>query len=102
MPAFTLATMEATSDAHERRLLGAAQIGDENAFRRLVEPYRAELHAHCYRMLASLHDTEDALQETFLRAWRGLPRFHAGRPLRPWLYRIATNACLDALGKRPK
>jgi RNA polymerase sigma-70 factor (ECF subfamily) len=76
--------------------------GDQDAFRRLIEPHRAELHAHCYRMLGSFQDAEDALQETLLRAWRGLPRFERGRPIRPWLYRIATNACLDAIAKRPK
>jgi RNA polymerase sigma-70 factor, ECF subfamily len=86
----------------ERRLLDAARGGDEDAFRRLIEPYRAELHAHCYRMLGSIHDAEDALQEALLRAWRGLHGFKGGRPLRPWLYRIATNTSLDALAKRPK
>jgi RNA polymerase sigma-70 factor, ECF subfamily len=90
------------STAQERRLLDAARAGDQNAFRRLVEPHRAELHAHCYRMLSSLHDAEDALQETLVRAWRGLSRFRSGSPLRPWLYTIATNACLDAIRKRPK
>ena len=83
-------------------LLEAARAGDEDAFRRLVEPHRAELHAHCYRMLGSLHDAEDALQDALLRAWRGLAGFEGDRPLRPWLYRIATNACLDAIAKRPR
>jgi len=82
-------------------VLAAARRGDEDAFSALVEPHRRELHAHCYRMLASLHDAEDALQETLLRAWRGLAGFDGSRPLRPWLYRIATNACLDAIAKRP-
>jgi len=86
----------------ERPLLDAARAGNEHAFRTLVEPHRGELHAHCYRMLGSLHDAEDALQETLLRAWRGLSRFEPGRPLRPWLYKIATNACLDVIAKRPK
>ena len=88
-------------EAPDRRVLEAARGGDESAFRKLVEPYRRELHAHCYRMLGSLHDAEDALQETMLRAWRGLGGFDVGRPLRPWLYKIATNASLDQLGKRP-
>ena len=74
----------------------------EQAYRRLVEPYRAELHAHCYRMLGSVHDADDALQDALLRAWRGLGRFEGRSSVRTWLYRIATNACLDALGRRPK
>ena len=86
----------------DRRLLEAAQGRDQDAFAKLVEPYRPPLHAHCYRMLGSLHDAEDALQETLLRAWRGLRHFEGGRPVRPWLYKIATNVCLDAIAKRPK
>jgi RNA polymerase sigma-70 factor, ECF subfamily len=90
------------AETPDPRVLDAARRGDENAFRQLVEPHRRELHAHCYRMLASLQDAEDALQETLLRAWRGLAGFEDGKPLRPWLYRIATNASLDAIAKRPK
>jgi RNA polymerase sigma-70 factor (ECF subfamily) len=86
----------------ERELLEAARDGAEDAFRRLVELHRGALHAHCYRMLGSLHDADDALQETLLRAWRALPRFGGKLLVRPWLYRIATNACLDAIGRRPK
>ena len=74
----------------------------ELAFGRLVEPHRRELQAHCYRMLGSLHDSEDALQDALLRAWRALPRFEGRSALRPWLYKIATNTCLDAIAKRPK
>jgi len=90
------------ADVPDPRLLEAARRGDEDAFRALVEPHRRELHAHCYRMLGSLQDAEDAVQETLLRAWRGLGGFETGRALRPWLYKIATNASLDALAKRPK
>jgi RNA polymerase sigma-70 factor, ECF subfamily len=82
--------------------LAAALDGDEAGFRRLVEPHRGELHDHCYRMLGSVHDAEDALQDTLLRAWRGLPRLERGRTRRPWLYKIATNVCLDEIARRPR
>jgi RNA polymerase sigma-70 factor, ECF subfamily len=91
-----------TMSQQERELLAAARAGDEHAYRRLVEPRHAELHAHCYRMLGSVHDAEDSLQEALLRAWRGLPRFEDRSSLRTWLYRISTNTCLDELARRPK
>src|SRR5262245_54556375 len=88
--------------AAERALLRSAQVGDEDAFRRLVEGQRTALHAHCYGMLGSLRDAEDALQETMVRAWRGLPRYQGRSSLSTWLHRIATNVCLDAMGRRPE
>jgi RNA polymerase sigma-70 factor, ECF subfamily len=92
----------ATATTHERELVAAAQAGDEDAFRRLLETYRGELHAHCYRMLGSVHDADDALQDASLRAWRALAKFEGRSSLRSWLYTIATNACLTAIARRPK
>jgi RNA polymerase sigma-70 factor (ECF subfamily) len=86
----------------EHDLLEAAREGDERAFRHIVERHRAELHAHCYRMLGSVHDADDALQDTLLRAWRGLSRFDGRSTLRSWLYAVATNVCRDAIARRPK
>jgi RNA polymerase sigma-70 factor, ECF subfamily len=77
-------------------------FADSRTFEQLIGPYRSELHAHCYRMLGSVHDAEDALQDALLRAWRGLPQFEGRSSLRSWLYRIATNSCLRLTERRPR
>lgn len=82
--------------------LARAREGNDGAFTRLVEPLRRELHAHCYRMLGSVHDADDALQDALLRAWRGLARFEGRSSLRSWLYTVVTHTCLDAIERRGK
>ncbi len=78
-------------------LITSARAGDGEAFRELTEPYRRELQVHCYRMLGSLQDAEDAVQDTLLAAWQGLKGFEGRASIRTWLYRIATNRCINAL-----
>jgi RNA polymerase sigma-70 factor, ECF subfamily len=86
----------------EAQLLEAARHGDQDAFSRLVAVHRSALQAHCYRMLGSVQDAEDALQETLLNAWRALPRFERRSSLKSWLYTIATNTCLRSIERRPR
>src|SRR3954453_15750941 len=97
-----LLAAEAEKGMNDGRLLDAARAGDEDAFARLVGSPRRALHAHPYRMLGSVVDAEDALQDALLNAWRGLARFKGRSSLRSWLYKIATNACLRAIERRPK
>ena len=85
----------------ESELLAAARRGDSAAFERLVAGHRSELFAHCYRMLGSVQDAEDALQESFLGAWRGMAGFEGRSSMRAWLYRVSTNACLRLIARRP-
>jgi RNA polymerase sigma-70 factor (ECF subfamily) len=85
----------------DTELIRAAQHGDEDAYTRLIAPHRTELHAHCYRLLGSNADAEDALQEALVRAWRGLSGFEGRSSLRSWLYTIATNSCLKIIERRP-
>lgn len=94
--------MPAPTDAAEPELLARARTGDAAAFDRLVAPHRRALHSHCYRMLASPQDADDALQETLLAAWRGLASFEGRSALGTWLYRIATHACLRLISQRPR
>ena len=84
-------------DVVSEAVLERARAGDEYAFRELTEPHRRALQLHCYRILGSLQDAEDMVQETLLAAWRGLEGFEGRASLRSWLYRIATNRCLNAL-----
>jgi RNA polymerase sigma-70 factor (ECF subfamily) len=86
----------------EATVLAAAQAGNEQAFEQLIAQHRVGLHRHCYRMLGELHDADDALQESLVRAWRGLGRYEPRAPVRSWLYRIATNVCLTALARRTR
>ena len=91
-----------SSNLDDGGLVAAARGGDERAFVELTSPHRSALHAHCYRLLGSLHDADDGLQETLLRAWRGIDRFEPRAPVAAWLYRIATNVCLRMLEQRSR
>src|SRR5262245_7382990 len=90
------------SSRTEIERLTAARAGDERAFEELTRPFQRELHIHCYRLLGSLDDADDALQETLLRAWRGIGGFEPRAPLGAWLHRIATNVCLRMLEQRKR
>src|SRR5437764_3050431 len=96
-----MSTAEPTTET-EAAVLRAVRSGDAAAFAALAERYRRQLHVHCYRMLGSFDDAEDLVQETLLRAWRGRAGFEGRAQFRTWLYRIATNACLNALERAPR
>ena len=96
--------MGGREDRDETDLLLRARSGDGDAFAALIQPYRRELHVHCYRMLGSVTPADDALQDTWIAAWRALPRFEARSSVRTWLYAVATSRCLNAIrdgGRRP-
>jgi RNA polymerase sigma-70 factor (ECF subfamily) len=95
-------TSQQMISSDEKALLELARCGDERAYESLIEGHRAELHAHCYRMLASVHDADDAVQEALLRAWKGLSAFESRSSIRTWLFRIATNSSFDLLKKRKR
>ena len=95
-------TSQRLAPTDDQALIERAQSGDERAYEALIEGHRAELHAHCYRMLASVHDADDAVQEALLRAWKGLPGFESRSSIRTWLFRIATNSSFDVLKKRKR
>jgi RNA polymerase sigma-70 factor (ECF subfamily) len=97
----TMTGLPRPTPPHTSRRLDAARAGDQAEFGNLIEPHRDELLTHCYRLVGSLQDAEDLVQETFLRAWRRLETFQERASFRAWLYKIATNACLDALDKNP-
>ena len=88
--------------AENEAVVAAARAGDERAFVELTSPHRRALHVHCYRLLGSLHDADDAMQEALLRAWRGIERYEPRAPVRAWLYRITTNVCLRMLEHRAR
>jgi RNA polymerase sigma-70 factor (ECF subfamily) len=99
---FSARTADTAAKGADDPDLARARGGDDDAFTRLVEPLRRELHAHCYRMLGSTHDADDALQDALVRAWRGVSRFEGRSSLRSWLYTVATRTCLDTAEHRGK
>src|SRR6266511_3863370 len=95
-------TVTPTDQTEDAAVLAAVRAGDQAAFAALAEGYRRQLHVHCYRMLGAFEDAEDLVQETLLRAWRGRTGFQGRSLFRTWLYRIATNACLNTLRRAPR